>query len=382
MSKSLFAAPARFIPVCALMTVCLGACVTTPETRPSKPAQKPSQVAPVAPPKETVKPGAGRAPLVLAPVPDSAMADFASRHAISVARLSEADEALLKRMPNQPQAGSVHEAALVLGIVKSFNPVNLDGQSVNSPSAGEPVQPEVRNAQGSAGLEQAALARGVDLPGAIEVNPFLQSAAVMRMVMLAADRGGNSDAFKKRLAGAMNKQVSEWNTLSERYGSPQRQEIPAVSAVPSESSPAPSIAPEGTAEGAVSDLHSSDMTINEAAKFADEGSFDKAIKTLKKIQPDSPLAKLAKERALEYSNMAVRDLRRRAAQAFSAAVQATDAGTKGTYLEKAKSLLEEALNRYPEADQLGTVRDNLTVINRDIDRLKLPPNTGAGNRSR
>jgi hypothetical protein len=74
--------------------------------------------------------------------------------------------------------------------------------------------------------------------------------------------------------------------------------------------------------------------------------------------------------------MAVRDLRRRAAQSFSAAVQATDPGSKGSYLEKAKSLLEEALNRYPDADQLGTVRDNLTVIVRDIDRLKLPPSVG------
>ncbi len=365
------------VSCCVLLILSSSACVTTPPPRPQKPLSKQNQIAPPAPPKETIKPAAGHAPLVLAPVPDSALADFASRHAISVAQLSESDEALLKRIPNQPQAGSVHEAALVLGIIKSFNPVNLDGQipkpGLENPSD-DASRPEVRNNAASTGLEHASLARGIDLPGALEVNPFLQSAAVMRMVMLAADRGGNSEAFKKRLFAAMNKQFHEWNTLSERFGGSQRQEIPAISVTPA--GPSPSISPENSTDGAVSDLHSSDLIVSEAAKFADEGSFEKAIKTLKKIQPDSPLSKLAKDRTLEYSNMAVRDLRRRAAQSFSAAVQATDPGSKGSYLEKAKSLLEEALNRYPDADQLGTVRDNLTVIVRDIDRLKLPPSVG------
>ncbi|MEY4630467.1 MAG: hypothetical protein RIQ81_587 [Pseudomonadota bacterium] len=348
----------------------VAACVTTPDPKPQKSTTKNVQVAPPAPPKETHRPPNKQGPLVLAPVPDSAIADFASRHAISVAQLSDADEALLKRMPNQPQAGSMHEAALVLGIVKGFNPANIDG--VPAKAAGDVDAPAVAQVPDAGGLEKAALARGVDLPGALEVNPFLQSATVTRLVFLAADRGGNSEAFTKRLRAALNRQLNEWSSLAERYNAGQANNL-AATAAPAAVTPTAST-PEAQApqmpEGSVSDLHSSDVIINDAAKQADEGQFDKAITTLKKVKADSPLSKLAKDRSMEYANMAVRDLRRRAAQAFSAAVQANDPGTKGNYLEKAKTLLEEALAKYQDADQLGTVRDNLTVINRDLERLK------------
>jgi len=362
----------------------VAACVTTID-RPgsSSPASSlPATQAPAAPGYETSRPAAGQAPLVLAPVPDSQIADFAARHALSVASLTESDEALLNRMPNQPQAGSIHEAALVLGIVKSFNPVNNAGNTFSesdinaaqttSRDTEKPSEPTGK------GLEGAALARGVDLPGALEVNPFLQSAAVVRMIGLAADKGGNSEAFNKRLRAAIAKQTGEWRTLSERYGSDTataavstsalNQPVASPSASPEPGTPEVSKILEGNA--GVSDLHSSDLVINEAVKLANQGEFDKAIETVRRVQKDSPLRKLSEEKAMEFANSAVREMRRKAAHAFSAANQANDSGTKSSYLEKAKTILEEALLKYPDADQVGTVRENLTVINRDLERIR------------
>jgi len=316
-------------------------------------------------------------------VPDPQTADFAARHALSVVSLSESDEALLKRMPNQPQAGSIHEAALVLGIVKSFNPVNNAGNTFSESdlNAARPALNDKEKPSGPAtgkGLEGAALARGVDLPGALEVNPFVQSAAVVRLIGLAADKGGNSEAFNKRLRAAIAKQTGEWRTLSDRYGSDTVTATTPTSAL-NQPVASPSASPEpGTSEvskilegnAGVSDLHSSDLVINEAVKLAEQGEFDKAIETVRRVQKDSPLRKLSEEKAVEFANSAVREMRRKAAHAFSAANQANDPGTRSSYLEKAKTILEEALLKYPDADQVGTVRENLTVINRDLERIR------------
>ncbi len=367
------------VAISSIALLSITGCVTPNDNLPRRnPVQKTPLVAPAAPGKETSRPAAGIAPFVLAPVPDSQIADFASRHALSVAGLSEADEQLLNRMPNQPPPASIQEAAMALGIVKTFNPVNTDSTTfseheLNSEKKNEDEKPKKLENTGL-GLEKAALARGLDLPGALEINPFLQSASVVRLINLAAEKGGNSEAFMKRLRAAMVKQAGEWRILSDRYG-------PDLAVAPK---PAPSVTPisietaaptgdaaraiiEGT--GRVSDLHSSDLVINNAAQKADEGQFDKAIETLKRVEKDSPLYKLSQEKTQEFSNAAVRDMRRKAAQAFSAANQANDSGTKGSYLEKAKLILEDALKKYPDADQLGTVRENLTVINRDLDRL-------------
>lgn len=365
--------------ILASISAMSGACVTGGDG-PASTSKNPI-IAPAAPGKESSRPAAGQAPLVLAPVPDSQIADFASRHALSVAGLTESDEALLKRMPNQPQAGSIHEAALVLGIVKSFNPVNTAGNSFNEadlngaqPAKGADAKQEgKKTAEASAeSLEKAALARGVDLPGAMEVNPFLQSATVIRMIGLAADKGGNSEAFSKRIRAAIAKQTGEWRTLAERYGGMEATATEATAVAPTASPSPDSVDASKILEGTegVSDLHSSDLVINEAIKLADAGEFDKAIQTVKRVQKDSPLRKLSEEKAVEFANSAVREMRRKAAHAFSAANQANDPGTKTSYLEKARGILEEALTKYPDADQVGTVRENLTVINRDLDRLR------------
>lgn len=346
-------------------------------------------VAPQSPGSETLKPSAGMAPLVLAPVPDSQIAEFASRHALSVAGLTPADEQLLRRMPNKPQPGSIHEAALVLGVVKSMNPVNTNKQDFEesdlSESSGGDAGGRTRNSapgnnrdETAPSLEKISLQRGIDLPGAVAVNPFLQGATVIRLISMAAEKGGNSQAFQDRLKSAINKQISEWRGLAARYGTAGESNPEPSNAVNQTDQNDLSASPNPTIDsaaivagtGAVHDLHSSDVVLNEAIRLANEGQWEKAIVTLQRIQRDSPLFQSSREKIQDFSNTAVRDMRLQAAKAFAAANQANDTGTRVAYLQKAKDLLESAIEKYPDATQLGTVRENLTVINRDLDYLK------------
>lgn len=371
----------RLLTFSGITIFLISGCLTGKESQPAKKII----TAPEAPGPETSRPSAGMAPLVLAPVPDSQIAEFASRHALSVASLTEADEQLLKRIPNKPQPGSVHEAALVLGVVKSLNPIstinddiqesdltNAEGeQNETSQARDDNSATAQRTANNS--LEKAASLRGIDLPSAVAINPFLQGATVVRLITMAAEKGGNSPNFKDRLRSAVNKQISEWRSLATRYG---EQAPPVNNMPPALSDQGAPVDPNANNEAivagtdAVHDLHSSSVVLNEGIRLAEEGQWDKAISTLQRIDKDSPLFQASKDKVLEFSNSAVREMRLQAARAFATANQANDNGTKFAYLQKAKDLLEGAINKYPESNQLGTVRENLTVINRDLDYLR------------
>ena len=68
--------------------------------------------------------------------------------------------------------------------------------------------------------------------------------------------------------------------------------------------------------------------------------------------------------------MAVQELRKKAALAFQSAMPVNDPRIRADYLKQAKGFLEEAIKSYPDATQLPTVRDNLSVISRDLERIE------------
>ena len=82
------------------------------------------------------------------------------------------------------------------------------------------------------------------------------------------------------------------------------------------------------------------------------------------------MLQIAQEKLIEISNKAVHDLRKRAALAFQKAGPITDRNTRAAYLNEAKIYLEQALTLYPQAENLHTVRSNLVIIARDLEKLR------------
>jgi D-aminopeptidase len=118
------------------------------------------------------------------------------------------------------------------------------------------------------------------------------------------------------------------------------------------------------------DLRGGDAVLAEAQSLADRGNFQAAIKKAATVSPTSPMHANAQEKIRDFSNLAVQDLRRKAAQSFQSAMPITDVNIRAQYLEQAKQYLEQAIKEYPQATQLPTVRDNLRVISRDLDKLQ------------
>ena len=77
----------------------------------------------------------------------------------------------------------------------------------------------------------------------------------------------------------------------------------------------------------------------------------------------------AQEKIKEASNLAVQDLRRKAAKAFQSSIPVADRRARSAYLEDARKYLQAALDLYPQADQIPTVQQNLNVINKNLDSL-------------
>ena len=113
-----------------------------------------------------------------------------------------------------------------------------------------------------------------------------------------------------------------------------------------------------------------DNTLLEAESLATQGEYQSAIKKIATIGKDSPLLQIAQEKLIEISNKAVHDLRKRAALAFQKAGPITDRNTRAAYLNEAKIYLEQALTLYPQAENLHTVRSNLVIIARDLEKMR------------
>jgi outer membrane protein assembly factor BamD (BamD/ComL family) len=48
----------------------------------------------------------------------------------------------------------------------------------------------------------------------------------------------------------------------------------------------------------------------------------------------------------------------------------SDRSAKETLLKQAKQHLEEAINSYPNSEQIATVKENLQTIDRELDQLR------------
>ena len=105
-------------------------------------------------------------------------------------------------------------------------------------------------------------------------------------------------------------------------------------------------------------------------QLLDEGHYKAALEAFGQLGEDSPFQTAALEKIQETSNLAVAELRRSAAKAFQTALPVRDRKARWHYLGQAKGYLEAALQNYPGAHQIATVRENLGVIESHLEALQ------------
>lgn len=320
---------------------------------------------------------------------------FLAKHLKPGSSFTKKDHDFVSRLPDDPAAGSLTEATLALGLVKTvLNPLHLDTPTfseseISESDAGsqdedpdlqalseesrfnEPNQPkpEGEAKRGAFSLVTLSQERGIDFPRALAKNPWLAGVGVAQQTWQALQRHETNGEFRRRVEEILKHRTNTWANLQRALGEGTPLPGEDDTGTDMDAGGHSGSAPGNTAPNPAA-LRGGDSLLTEAQKLAEGGNYQDAIRKAKQIPASSPMSEAAQEKIKEFSNLAVQDLRRKAAQAFRDAMPVTDSRTRAQYLERAKNYLETAIKEYPDATQLPRVRENLRVISRDLKRLK------------
>jgi hypothetical protein len=281
------------------------------------------------------------------------LANFILRLSSPDAKLTDSDLNLTKKLkPNYPR-GTYGEAAFVVSLVHGV------------------LAQDVAIAEDFESLETASLKHEIDFSSALKHNPALQTFGFYALVAKTMAVGTNSVPFKKTIQEIIDGKQEQWAGL-------KVYQIPAEAPIEEDlglldSGKNYTAASNTTAHPAIafesSHLVDDDSILLQANDLAGKSHYSPAIDLLAGLPSDSPLYEAAQEKIIEFSNQAVLSLRQRAATAYQNSFPISDPKAKTAYLQEAKNHLEEALNKFPQANQIGVVKENLSVINRDLQRM-------------
>jgi hypothetical protein len=328
------------------------------------------------------------APLVLSQtVTPERLLEFYLRHQNTTSQMGEDDQQLISIVSLPQERRSLGEAVLALSAIKvamketgavaaGQGESDLAGKPVGMPTPISPKKPVASTIASTTSLEKMMQTRQVDFAAAMEVNPFLQTHAVFAMAAAVLDKSADAPQYKEKLRGAIQVQASRWASLA-----PKPAVGPLVMA-PAYMGGYPGMVPPGsTPPGTPTGLPTPqpvDMSmlgtnpLGDAEILINQNRFKDAVAKIRQVPPGHGQYAQAQDKLKVYSNRAVQELRRKAAKAIQDANSASDSKTRVTYLQQAKTQLESALNDYPEADMLGTVRENLEFISGNLEKLKTP----------
>lgn len=293
-----------------------------------------------------------------APTPAELM-NFVRTQVSPTATFGAKEHELVASLANGPATGTVEEAALALGLVKGILfPMNINAPTFQESDIGSSDTGRAKSKLLS--LEALTKERDVNLADALTENPLLASHSVARQVVEALGRGANSADYRAEILVAVRNRAAQWSELAQELGGAATATAATPAPVADADAPPPNPA----------DLRGGDSVLGEAQSLADRGQYQAAIKKAATVESGNPLYAAAQEKIRDFSNRAVQDLRRKAAAAFQNALPLTDGKARAEYLRQAKGFLEEAINSFPQATQLPTVRDNLRVISRDLEKLE------------
>jgi tetratricopeptide (TPR) repeat protein len=274
---------------------------------------------------------------------------------------SSNDKIIVDALVGHVKPGSYEEAAVALAVILESMPLKEEGYEEADLYPQNQIWKDAVKKARKISIESNAEKRKIDIPSVLALNPLLQSYRIQSLALNALSIAYTSEEFRTKLKDGVNKKASFWASL----GNPVQKNTESTAKLPGNADKTDNSVQPALPFGA-SNFGSDDSILQLAQTLADRGQFSKAVAKLDELKENSPLYAEAQEKIRETSNRAVQRLRRLAAKAFQSAIPVSDLKAKSTYLNDARKYLETALNNFPNADQLSTVRENLAVINRDL----------------
>lgn len=323
------------------------------------------------------------------------------------------DRQYLSQLTSVPKPGSLAEACLVVGILRDVTtPPGSGPQNFATPDQMAKAQAEAKTSviatepqSTQQPLENRVRERGVDIASALSVNSYLKNSAVFTMAWNAAILDGNSEPFKQNVQTVIKAEAIIWQDIGRKVGvetattqaagqSPDQSNVPAngstqssIANVESNNPSAATTTHAGSTTGAAAAVptpntdaastnadqrpplsdQDSAKALAAAQEAASQENFEKAVSEAGKLSPGSQHYDVAQENLRQWSNKAVTELRKKAAFEYRTASSSTEPTAKKNSLSKAQSYLSEALKKFPNASNLDTVRDNLKMIESEMN---------------
>lgn len=288
---------------------------------------------------------------------ESEKVQFIQSMAIANAReISPADHRLTTAITNQVDQSALDRAVLTLAGLRLSLQLQTNSQQYEEVDLfkGQDSDSDAEEKNENHTVEWQMKKYNIDLAKELQENPLIQSIQVYSLAVKALKK--DSSAYRQSILAVCSHKLRNW-TKFHQY----------VSSLPTENEKADIVEIEDPSS--VADVRLADLTLVEAERLADRKDYQGAVKLAQDISENNPLSNSAKEKVRAFSNLAVQDLRRKAALAFQNALPVADLRIKQTYLKEAKDYLELALNDYPGAEQLGKIKENLAVISKDLDKI-------------
>ena len=210
-------------------------------------------------------------------------------------------------------------------------------------------------------LSSLASEMNFDILQALNSNPFLRYPQFFAKITEVLVNQFDDEEFYQQLAGIIASRVKE---LKDSVDNTE-----TLLSMPTMQKEQFSTATEGEINADL--FRRGDGIVLEADLLANQGEYQEALKRLAALKLNSPLQQIAKEKKIEISNKAVHDLRKKAAIAYQKAGTISDTNTRIAYLHEASTYLKQAINTYPEAEVLHTVKNNLSTIAVALQKLQV-----------
>ena len=286
--------------------------------------------------------------------------------------IQDQDVSLISKISTPPSENSLEEAVLTLGNLKFVHraadeaqaPETPDGGGSNHPEQGEDDPSSVSEkatSQVNLSIESQFEATQMDLVEILSNNPLLQDVVVYQIIDVTLSSSRDGESYRNAIADSIQQKITLWQTLADDFGNSRNSSSESMANTVSIQ-----VDPSNYLAG---DLLYGDSILMQAKKFASKGSFKQAILKARIVKNNDPYYPEAIDKIKFFSNLAVQDLRQKAARAFQSSLPVVDIKTKAAYLVEAKNYLEEALTDFPAADHLTTVKENLAVITKDLETI-------------
>lgn len=343
--------------------------------KPTKTAAKPAKTEPVPAPAPT--------PVLNPPKEEIPLDDvaFYLKMANTQTALTVDDVQRLRRVAKQTgKMNPLNRASLLIGVLRCNLRVNVEASVIEKAITFERTPEGGADWSKLTSLEKLTHDLNLSLKDELTTNLFVQTIVVYELVLQGIEYAGDAPSYVEAIQPALNEQSVQWLKVHDRVAALTKDKDKAQAAASGNSSPEGAQAPASVGlntpppsppvAGLAPISQGPDDPIKRAQELSDKNKFEESIAILRSLEKDSTYGAAAQGKIKEVANRAVAELRTKAARAYQSSVPVSDLKARGAYLEDAKKFLSLAIQRYPESDQIDTVKQNLEMINKSLQVIK------------